>query len=383
MVAPDAAPMPSDARPIPDAAVLLDGPPSLSWVDFAVTGCTPEAPDAGVPDPDAGIGDAGLPDAGDGAPDSGVAPRPCSGQAPLRLRFAAVAPTDIDIYVWDFGDQGSASISAPVHVYELPGRYDVSLTVRGPGGTANRARSGAVEVLPATLGARCALDAQCSAGHACVCDGEDACPASLAGGMCSVACGPDSPCGEGVCANLDAAGAAAPADWQRPLCLAACGPDGACPHGLTCQELPAADPADDEDGDGWVRGCFAPDVLRPTGAACLDAGGVPDHAVCAGGLCLEAGARGMCTAACAPGGCPPSAACGDLGDRSVCLARCLDGDTDCRSDPWLACEQPGAPGGFTVDEPASAAGYCAARTCTTPAECGVDGACLGGYCTAL
>ena len=391
MVAPDAATMLSDARPIPDATVALDGPPSLSWVDFAVTGCTPDAPDAGAPGgdiPDAGSSDAGVPDAGDsagdGAPDGGVAPQPCSGHAPLRLRFAAVAPADIDIYVWDFGDEGSASISTPGHVYELPGTYGVTLTVRGPGGTASRTRSEAVEVLPATLGAPCDLDAQCSTGNECVCDGASQCPASLAGGLCSVACSPDSPCGEGVCADLDAAGTPAPADWQRSLCLPTCGPDGdgACPGGLTCQDLPAADPADDEDGDGWVQGCFAPDVLRPTGASCVDAGGVPDHAVCAGGLCLELGARGMCTAACTAGRCPPSAACGDLGDISVCLARCQDAGTDCQSDPWLACELPGAPGGFTVDEPASAAGYCAVRACAAPADCGADGACVDGYCTA-
>jgi PKD repeat protein len=391
----DAAPAPGDARVIPDAAATMqDGGQSLSWVDFSVTGCEPALAAAlaeGLVDmntvntgsEDTGPADAGAADAApdshppDGGPDADV--RPCRGRAPLTLRFAAVAPASIDVHVWEFGDEGSASTPTPIHVYEQPGTYDVRLTVRGPGGTASHTRSRAVEVVPAGLGGPCRLEEQCSTGQMCVCDQDSACPANLAGGMCSTTCGPANPCAEGVCVDLAASRPAPAAEWQQPLCLLPCTPDGTCPHGLTCQDLPAAHAASDEDGDGWVRACFAPGVLRPMGASCLDADGVPDHALCAGGRCLAVGARGMCTAPCVSGTCPPSAACASMGAQSVCLARCEDASTDCRHDPWLACEPPGR---FTVDEPAAEAGYCAARSCTEAADCGPDGACVGDLCTA-
>lgn len=397
---PDAAATPGDARVIPDATVTQDGGQPLSWVDFSITGCQPAQPPDGAPDAgpgdqppddaaplDAGVvvADAGSPDSGaGGSPDAGMdaGPAPCRAHAPATLRFAAVAPAPIDIHVWEFGDDGVAGTAAPAHVYAQPGTYDVRLTVRGPGGTASRTRTRAVEIAPAALGGACHLDAQCSAGYQCVC-GQDtgdgaACPANLASGMCSAGCGPAVPCARGVCAELAASAPDTPTTWQRSLCLLACAPDDACPLGLTCQDLPAGHGDGDLDGDGWVRACFAPGVLRPMGASCVDANGEPDHDLCAGGLCLDSGARGMCTAPCTPGTCPPSAACADLGDRSVCLARCEDASADCSHDPWLACEPAE---GFTVDEPASPAGYCTARRCAGTEACGVDGVCVDGRCT--
>lgn len=357
--APDAGPTPNDAAPVQDAQAPGDAPVALTWVSFAIAGCT-------------------LITLEDGQPS-------CQGSAPLRVQLSAVAPTTVDVYRWELGDGAGLDVDAgpgpegptPSHVYELPGTYDVSLTVRGPGGTATTTRRSAVVVTAAGLGARCGREGQCGESRECVCDAETTCPVPLAAGLCSAGCDAETPCGEGVCANLAAAAQDTHADWQRALCLPACDAAGGCPHGLSCQELPAGD------GDDWVRACFAPGVLGSMGSACKDAGGAPDHRVCAGGLCLDIGARGACAAPCGDGACPASSACADFGgpEQSFCLLRCTDDAIDCQADPWLACEPPGTPGGFTVSEPASPAGYCALRSCAGPGDCGVDGACTPqGYC---
>jgi PKD repeat protein len=381
----DAGPAPDDAAQVRDAWMPGDAPPALTWVDFAIAGCT-------------------LVEAGDGPPS-------CQGPAPLTVQLSAVAPGPVDVYLWELGDPGPGDNDAgpggdsdagpgdvpgpvpdagpgltldgptPSYVYDLPGTYDISLTVRGPGGSAMITRRSAVIVTPAALGARCGRDAHCGDSRECLCDAESTCPASLATGLCSAGCDAETPCGEGVCANLAAARPDAPADWQRALCLPACDPAGACPQGLTCQELPAGD------GNGWVQACFAPGVLGSVGSACKDASGAPAHQSCAGGLCLDIGARGSCASRCDVAGngapCPASSACADFGgpEQSFCLLRCADATAACLADPWLACEPPGAPGGFTVSEPASPAGYCAPRSCAGPDACGADGVCTAeGYC---
>lgn len=372
---PDAARPPADAAVRPDAPIPSDAAPLLTWVDFAIAGC------AARPGPDDPGADAGPRDAGPG-------PAACRGEAPLTVELAAVVPAAVDVYVWDFGDGSGSSLDAgpgsggptPTHVYALPGVYDISLTVRGPGGSAMVRRQAAVVVTAAALGSPCGRDDQCGEGRECICgEGDAACGAPLQAGMCSAACGADVPCGQGVCANLAASGPEAPLDWQRALCLPACGDAGACPAGLTCQEFPAGD------GSGWVQGCFAPGVLGAIGSACRDASGAPFPHACAGGVCLDIGARGACSAVCTESACPGSAACASFGDdpASVCVQRCTEGAGDCATDPWLACEPPGAPGGFTVTEPPSPAGYCTPRTCTSADACGPDGTCTAdGYCTA-
>jgi PKD repeat protein len=335
----------SDAMPPGDAMVMTDASASLSWVTFAVTGC-----------------------ASDTGPDV-----PCTGSAPLELGFTALAPAAIDTYLWDFGDSATSNQAHPVHVYTEPGSYDVSLIVAGERGTAMAVRPGLVQVGPAPLGARCTADSQCDAGRECVCGQDTACAAGLEPGFCTEACRALAPCAEGVCADLGASAPASPADWQRALCVPDCA-SSACPAGLACHELPAP-------GGGWVKGCFAAGVLGAMGESCVDAAGNPDHGRCASGHCATLGARGACSWVCTAGGCPDSSACAAFAGANRCILRCEDADA-CTADPWLACELPGGAGalGFTVDEPAAAQGYCAPRSCTSPTECGADGACTGGYC---
>lgn len=351
----DAAPA-IDAPVLSDAAVVPDATASLGWVDFALSGCarTGEPGEA-----DAGPGDAGPP-----------VIRPCTGAAPLALRFTAVAPAPIDTYVWAFGDGTGSSEPYPAHVYDEPGVYDVSLTVAGAGGTASVMRPALVEVAPAPLGSPCTADAQCAPGLECVCGAGDDCSAAVPG-VCAAACSAEAPCAAGACVDLGAARSGEA--WHQRLCLVTCSGDDDCPGDLTCQELLSAT-------GGWVRACFAPNVVRAMGESCLDAAGAPDHAVCASGLCAALGARGVCTQACTAGSCPGSSACANLpGDGpDLCVRRCEPGV--CTSDPWLACEPAGAPGGFTVDESAAEAGYCTPRTCTSDGDCGADGVCSRDTC---
>ncbi len=44
--------------------------------------------------------------------------------------------TDADTYLWDFGDGTTSAEASPVHVYEGPANYTVTLTVSGRGGEA-------------------------------------------------------------------------------------------------------------------------------------------------------------------------------------------------------------------------------------------------------
>jgi PKD repeat protein len=343
-----------DAAPVVDAAVGADGIEPLAWVDFAITGCE-----------------------SDSAPvDAGQQP-PCTGEAPLELRFTALSPAPIEVYRWELGDGSESTAASPLFSYAAPGVYDVALTVGGPGGTASKSKTGIVVVRAAALGSPCDDDGQCGTGLDCACDDAAGCGPVLPAGLCSATCDETTPCADGVCADLDAAGAGG-ADWRRGLCLIDCASDP-CPAGLACRELPAP-------GGGWVAGCFQPGVLGDIGDACRDADGQTDDAACATGHCVDLGARALCAAPCTGGDCPGSAACATFTDGSVgpiCVARCDDGG-DCTGDPWLACEAAGGAGtkSFTVDETPDAGGYCAPKTCTMADDCGTDGACVDDYCAA-
>lgn len=378
----------SDATPtgsggggaIRDASPVGDGAPTLDWVELAIAGCMVTGDETGddpVVQPDASRSVSFRAFGVAGGEDGGVT-EVCAGRAPLSLRFSAVASAEITIHDWELGDGVRSGEASPVHVYRTPGEYSVRLTVGGPGGTAEVSKPGLIVVGPAAFGGPCDSDIQCAdpGGGECVCGDGASCVPGIQP-MCSAGCSAATPCSEGVCGDLAAAGIAAPEEWQRRLCLPACEDDSDCSGELTCQEVP------DGSGSGWVKGCFAAGLLVPMGASCFDSSGAPDNARCASGFCADLGARGVCSAPCGPDPCPPSSACADFTDGSPdrCVLRC-DAEEACTRDPWLACEPADGPGplGFTVDETAAAGGYCAPRTCESPAECGPDGACVSGFC---
>jgi PKD repeat protein len=70
---------------------------------------------------------------------------PLRGPAPLEVACRDASIGAIDEFAWDFGDGARAAGEVAVHAYAKPGRYTLTLTVRGPGGRSERARE--VEVL--------------------------------------------------------------------------------------------------------------------------------------------------------------------------------------------------------------------------------------------
>ena len=331
----------ADAPRVIDGSTDLDAPAPITFVDVAVSGC------------------AAL----------GGVPRRCDGEVPLALTFAIVASGPVDGALWDFGD-GSPPVTelAPRHVYTRPGAFDVTLSVRGPGGTAQAHLPGLIVSSAAGIGGACSEAVGCDGDLECLCAGGVACPAPLARGLCTRPCTSDDDCGAAAaCVDLGHAGDEAP--WQTRVCLETCvAGDGGCGAGLGCQALPRVT-------GGWVEACFAPGVVAPDGAACRDAsGGLRDDA-CASGRCLELGARGVCAADCV-GGCAAGTTCAQVGGGvgAACLAECAS--AACDGDPWLACEAPEVSGawGFTIDGVPKAGGYCAPKRCGGGDVCG-DGVC--------
>ena len=85
---------------------------------------------------------------------AGFEAEPLSGHAPLEVRFTnrTVTETVTGIsYVWNFGDGSTSVETSPMHLYETPGLYDVSMTVQYNGGTISVEQQELVEVLSGTI----------------------------------------------------------------------------------------------------------------------------------------------------------------------------------------------------------------------------------------
>lgn len=71
---------------------------------------------------------------------------PRSGQAPLSVQFSISSDPGPDPF-WDFGDGATSTEANPVHVYENPGTYTVTLTTRGGlGGRKTTTKQGFISV---------------------------------------------------------------------------------------------------------------------------------------------------------------------------------------------------------------------------------------------
>ncbi|MBI5477248.1 MAG: PKD domain-containing protein [Deltaproteobacteria bacterium] len=344
--------------PQQDAAVTSDG--GLLVADFVAQGCE-RLEEWSV--------DGGSPDADGGIPSGTV----CLGHAPLTLNFIPVASENVESYVWTFGEPNETPLRepTPTHTFVLPGSFDVTLTVGGPAGTLSvKHVPPFVQVLANPTGWPCDQAEQCEGGLQCACphaeSGDPACPAAFGGrGLCTRGCSGDADCGtDSACIDVNLA---APSPWREPLCLATCASTTVCPTGLACRDLPAK-----QSPSTWVSACF-PEFLGDVGVPCLDADGAAEWWTCVGGVCLELGSFGYCSAAC-EGECPEGSACarvGGAGGHSVCLASC--DSIACTDDPLLGCEAPDPTGklGFEIVDstPTPGATYCAPRRCTGPADC--------------
>ncbi|CAG1005025.1 partial Protease 1, partial [Anaerolineae bacterium] len=75
---------------------------------------------------------------------------PTSGYAPLPVQFTDQSSGAVTSRAWYFGDGGTATIPNPLHTYQSPGVYDVSLATTGPGGTDILTRSHYITVTAIT-----------------------------------------------------------------------------------------------------------------------------------------------------------------------------------------------------------------------------------------
>ena len=306
----------------------------------------------------------------------------CRGRAPLTVQFVPVTTGAVTKYLWVFGDGSEpSSMSAPVHTYSFPGKYEVSLVGGGSAGSAMRARKEFIAVLFNGAGDSCDVEQQCEIGLTCVCGSASnpRCTTAFARGLCAASC-KDTQCRASErCADLSQ-GAVPSEPWQQPLCLRPCDRDTDCGPPLRCRDLPGGTDA------GWLRACF-PDYPTAPGGRCRSASGQLRNDLCVTGHCLDLGAEGVCSLSCATSVCPPSMGCVDLtGGVSVCLSGCSPTVGCNGDDPLLACLGPNAgPLGFTLHSgtpPGSF--YCAPKRCVSSDDCGPAGLCrtdaTGGHC---
>ena len=80
-----------------------------------------------------------TPDAGESSDDNGVEPivdfsvEPMTGNAPLTVTFTNTSTGSISAYAWDFdgdGEVDSTEANPPPHTYEVPGGYNIRLTIK-------------------------------------------------------------------------------------------------------------------------------------------------------------------------------------------------------------------------------------------------------------
>jgi len=63
-----------------------------------------------------------------------------TGYAPLAVYFTDMSSGSIESRVWSFGDQETSNDVDPIHIYSVPGKYSVTLTVTGLSGTDKKTR---------------------------------------------------------------------------------------------------------------------------------------------------------------------------------------------------------------------------------------------------
>lgn len=76
---------------------------------------------------------------------------PRTGVAPLKVVFTDKSENNPATWQWNFGDGQTSVEPNPVHIYEKPGKYTVSLTVTNPAGTDTRIDENFVTVNPSVL----------------------------------------------------------------------------------------------------------------------------------------------------------------------------------------------------------------------------------------
>jgi PKD repeat protein len=347
----DDATAPADAsvRDVGPGAELGSDSGLALWIDFTVSGCQERTSER------------------------------CKGVAPLSLVFTQLAGEGIEGGSWSLGDGEVLEGRSVVHTYQQPGLYGVTLSVRHQDGTLTETKQQFVEVMAAPNGSRCHRDESCASGR-CVCYGSAACPPPLNEGLCVKACPNGSECEvDERCVDL---GPHAAGSFRGQICLPACEGSNLCSRiGFSCRLAPSVSASQQVN---WKWACLPPQP-RGIGEGCRVQGQLADGA-CLGGLCLDMGTEGYCSASCSENSCPENSRCVLLekqpGKPAVCLLRC--GPGLCNQDSLLACHNGGEASRWAfrtadgkADEP-----LCVARSCADDSACGVGGRCAdGGHCT--
>ncbi|MBN1278091.1 MAG: PKD domain-containing protein [Deltaproteobacteria bacterium] len=73
---------------------------------------------------------------------------PVIGEAPLTVKFTDKSTGDITEWFWEFGDSLTSTQRNPVHTYNNPEDYTVTLTVTGPDGWKKKSRDEYIRVAP-------------------------------------------------------------------------------------------------------------------------------------------------------------------------------------------------------------------------------------------
>jgi len=78
--------------------------------------------------------------------ETGFSGNPNRGKLPLEARFTDLSDGSPTSWAWDFGDGAASSEQNPLHTYTGAGRYTVSLTASGPGGTETTSKANYISV---------------------------------------------------------------------------------------------------------------------------------------------------------------------------------------------------------------------------------------------
>jgi PKD repeat protein/formylglycine-generating enzyme required for sulfatase activity len=119
---------------------------------------------------------------------AGFSAQTLTGDSPLQVQFTDESTGPVTSWSWDFGDGSTSGQRHPAHVYEAPGLYTVSLTVRGLGQPSTLRRQDYLLVgpfAPVDLDTDGDVDADdlgsfqaCARGPAIAHDGSDLCAAA-------------------------------------------------------------------------------------------------------------------------------------------------------------------------------------------------------------
>ncbi len=69
---------------------------------------------------------------------------PSTGLVPLTVQFTDLSTGNIESWNWDFGDGTQSTAKSPSHIYTSADSFDISLTVKGPGGETTKTIQNAI-----------------------------------------------------------------------------------------------------------------------------------------------------------------------------------------------------------------------------------------------